>query len=415
MASNNTAVNITIDELNSQRTLLYLPNTICMCSIFLASYILNSIVIWIRWGKMKKTYDLRKYIPYLSLCDLISSIVAGIVFLYDNFNSVLWHHALFCKLGNFVVKITQCASLLFVLFISVQRYLKISNFSEHGFTKTIKALVLLACIFVLSIKSFPEIVLYQSTHEWDKQTGLKTIICTHSTKENKWSNLFIAIDNILMFLIVSVIVFVYMLSAVQLTERSRTVTKKPVILKEQEQTTNNRKRKKYPNDIYYHTIGRSFLVAFYGSPISTDATNDTFRINRNAKCKQNVPKVKRESNSTSGSCQRAATNAPIANSSKSKLETVKFAHSKHHHQFTRVKAMFVSIALIIFICYLPVIVLSLLEITQPTFFFEVTDVKRSIVRMLKRLYIVTYVTNSLLYNIMDIPFMTQLRCCVRKI
>lgn len=77
--------------------------------------------------------------------------------------------------------------------------------------------------------------------------------------------------------------------------------------------------------------------------------------------------------------------------------------------------MFVSIALIIFICYLPVIVLSLLEITQPTFFFEVTDVKRSIVRMLKRLYIVTYVTNSLLYNIMDIPFMTQLRCCVRKI
>jgi len=435
MASNNPTVNITIDELNSQRTLIYLPNTICMCSILLASYILNSIVIWIRWGKMKKTYDLRKYIPYLSLCDLISSIVAGIVFLYDNLNSVLWQHALFCKLGNFVVKITQCASLLFVLFIAVQRYLKISHFSEHGSTKTIKTLVLVACIFVFSIKSFPEIVLYQSTHEWDKQTGLKTIICTHRTKEKKWSNLFIAIDNILTFLIVSVIVFVYMLSAVQLRHRSRTATKKPVIPKEQEQTTNNRKRKEYPNDIYYHTIGKSFLVAFYGSPISTDAANDTFRINPNAKCKQNkhqkqiyknmksmtyssnsnVPKVKWESNSTSGSCQRAVTNAPTVNSSKSKLETVKFAHSKHYHQFNRIKAMFVSIALIILICYLPVIVLSMLEITQPTFFSEVTDVKRSIVRMLKRLYIVTYVTNSLLYNIMDVTFMTQLKCCVRKI
>jgi hypothetical protein len=435
MASDITGVNITIDDLNSQRTLIYLPNTICMCFVLLDSYILNSIVIWIRWGKMKKTYDLRKYIPYLSLCDLISSIVAGTVFLYDNLNSVLWQHALFCKLGNFAVKITQCASLLFVLFIAVQRYLKICHFSEHGFTKTIKALVLLACVFVLSIKSFPEIVLYQSAHEWDKQTGLKTIICTHSTKEHKWPNLFIAIDNILMLLIVSVIVFVYMLIAEQLKHRSRTATKKSVIPKEQEQTTNNRKRKEYPNDIYYHTIGSSFIVAFNGSPISTDAANATIRINPNAKCKQNehqkqkyknmksmtyssnsnMPKVTWESSSTSDSCQRAVTNAPTVNSSTSKFETEKFAHSKHYHQFNIIKALFVSIALITIIGYLPEIVLRMLEITQPTLFSEVTNVKRSIVRMLKRLYIVTYVTNSLLYNIVDVTFMTQLRCCVREI
>ena len=89
-----------------------------------------------------------------------------------------------------------------------------------------------------------------------------------------------------MLLIVSGIVFVYMLIAVQLKHRSRTATKKSVIPKEQEQTTNNRKRKEYPNDIYYHTIGRSFIVAFHGSPISTDAANATIRINPNAKCKQ---------------------------------------------------------------------------------------------------------------------------------
>jgi hypothetical protein len=129
----------------------------------------------------------------------------------------------------------------------------------------------------------------------------------------------------------------------------------------------------------------------------------------------NMPKVTWESSSTSDSCQRAVTNAPTVNSSTSKFETEKFAHSKHYHQFNIIKALFVSIALITIIGYLPEIVLRMLEITQPTLFSEVTNVKRSLVRMLKRLYIVTYVTNSLLYNIVDVTFMTQLRCCVREI
>ena len=500
MEKSTIANNVSLSELNAEKIQALLPNIFLMVLITTVSLLFNITVMLIRWTKMSETTDLRKYIPYLALLDMISTLISGIIFIYLNINVVLWKHPLFCKMSTFAIKVTQCISALFVLFVAVQRYLKICHFLKHGFSKTIKIFVLIGCFTILIIKSFPEIILSDIARIPDRKSGLTSFECTHSSKKNKLSVIFIIFDNFMMLLVIVAILLIYILCIVAIFKRSDKVSKhitkkhKSRSAKIPPLSAKKTKRKRKKNDLYYYTVGKSFGIILKCDEISKDTMtfaksnlelgkpykerksikNITYkndfhkkhkvefsssalnlkdgsevtarkneesysgnnRISKRSFSVEDISNVKVEKvtrfasainiHELSEQATRGSNNQSYSfnsdvdestfniNDYNRKQKKTKMAAAKRSHKYKMINTVLILIMISMIIGYIPEIVLNMIDIFIPSWVLNMEDSTRSLYQLLRRLYVVTYITNPILYNLMDVEFVEHLKSIFQK-
>ncbi|CAC5373814.1 unnamed protein product [Mytilus coruscus] len=471
------ANNVSLSELNADKIQALLPNIILMVLVTTVSLLFNITVMWIRWRKMSETTDLRKYIPYLALLDMISTLISGTIFIY--LNIVLWKHSLFCVMGRFAIKVTQCISALFVLFVAVQRYLKICHFLKHGFTKTIKIFVLIGCFTILVIKAFPEFIL--SARNADRKSELTNYECTE-----KLSVIFIIFDNFMMLLVIVAILLIYILCIFAIFKRSNRVSKHTT-KKKRPRSPKQPKRKRKQNDLYYYTVGKSFGIILkcdeiskdtmsfaksnleLGKPykerksiknvsyknefhkkLKTDCTAQNMKNGSKVNAKHNeesslsnnriskrsfsvedishtkVRKVTRFASAInipelSDQAAKGRNNPSCSFHSEMDESTVnifdnnrkpkktKMAAARRSHKYKMINTVLILIMLSMIIGYLPEIVLNMIDIFTPSWVLQMQDTTRSFYQLFKRFYVITYITNPILYNLMDVEFVEHLR------
>ncbi|CAC5374916.1 NTSR1 [Mytilus coruscus] len=92
-----------------------------------------------------------------------------------------------------------------------------------------------------------------------------------------------------------------------------------------------------------------------------------------------------------------------------KPKKTKMAAARRSHKYKMINTVLILIILSMIIGYLPEIVLNMIDIFTPSWMLHMQDTTRSFYQLFKRFYVITYITNPILYNLMDVEFVEHLR------
>ena len=123
---NNTDYNITLEKLNHDLvTNIYLPIIYLLVFYMLLGVIGNSVVLYIYLVKYRNYGESRFYIPPLAAIDLVTCIVNCLILISWVSSPIKHGTDIECKIKSFLCMTSIMASIIILLLIAVDRYLKI--------------------------------------------------------------------------------------------------------------------------------------------------------------------------------------------------------------------------------------------------------------------------------------------------
>lgn len=128
-------------------------------AIIVIGVIGNTFVLaayWKLYKRKSKQLKGRYFMPHLALADLIACVVGCFVFLYFDFHRVTFTSDIGCRLSTFSAWSTNAVSVLMLLVISVNRYLKICRPLHQQMTLFWKraSLIIITVVSVVSCTPF---------------------------------------------------------------------------------------------------------------------------------------------------------------------------------------------------------------------------------------------------------------------
>jgi hypothetical protein len=113
------------------------------------------VAYWKLYKRKSKQLKGRYFMPHLALADLIACVNGCFVFLYFDFHRVVFASDIGCRLSTFTAWSTNAVSVLMLLVISVNRYLKICRPIHHQMTLFWKRIALVIVLVVSVISCLP--------------------------------------------------------------------------------------------------------------------------------------------------------------------------------------------------------------------------------------------------------------------
>ena len=115
----------TLDEWNQELVDIQMPFTVVLIVYLILGILGNSIVIYIYFVKFKKYSDSRFFIPVLAVIDMVACVVNCAGNITDKLLPVNYHSEIGCKIQRYLCLSTTIVSMLILLLIAIDRYLKI--------------------------------------------------------------------------------------------------------------------------------------------------------------------------------------------------------------------------------------------------------------------------------------------------
>ncbi|XP_061164949.1 cholecystokinin receptor type A-like [Saccostrea echinata] len=390
-----------------------LAESLILNNVILSLYIIvgllgNSTVIIIYGFIMKGDKEERYFIPFLSAVDLCACLVCASFGIALNMLQATFDNIFACKALQFLVPFFTFSSVLFLLIIAVHRYRKVCK--PFGKQMTLKWKQFAMCLSMITalILSLPMIYFYGLVPFPNMEEGIDGLRCSRSKTANKTFSLIFG-----GFLVIATIIII--LSLVTLYSKIGYIIL--IHFRNTKTINKNKSRLEAENSANVDQFQRR--ISSHKDPLSeeenknysiqTDTTDlsgcyvmetDNTRLS-GAYSSQTSSKTTKK-----GSDQRPTLEGNV-NYNKTKVRRRKQKHNRTVvHKFT---LMFMLITVIFLICYIPKVIIIMLEARNPKFWEELSDSARAGVLFVYRMYIINNITNPFIYAFLDNKFAKEVK------
>ncbi|XP_048778094.2 probable G-protein coupled receptor No18 [Ostrea edulis] len=393
---NSTYLSEKLDEWNGELASGLTLNNVILSLYIVTGLLGNSTVILIYGFKMRGNKEERYFIPFLATADLWASLVCASFGIALNMMQAEFNNTHLCKAWWFFAAFTTFTSIFFLLIIAVHRYLKVCRPLGKQMTLKWKRFALSLGLILAFLHAVPMVHFYGSVPFPNDVEGIVGLRCSRLKTTNKTGSLIFG-GVVVITAVTSIITLVSLYSKIGYTilahfKYSKTACKP---------ATSSDTEKSSRIDHSQVTIPSSDV------PLS-DTENGTYSIETdNTELSESLPpqtSIKPTGKTlTTNTTKLEGKVNPHKSSAKRRKER---NNQRVVHKFT---LMFMLITIIFLICYIPKVIIMLLEARNPKFWEEFSDSARAGVLFVYRMYIINNITNPIIYAFLDEQFAKEIK------
>ncbi|XP_048776222.1 cholecystokinin receptor-like [Ostrea edulis] len=392
---NSTYLSEKLDAWNSELASGLTPNNVIL-SLYIATSLLgNSTVILIYGFKMRGNKEERYFIPFLAMADLCASLVCASFGIALNMMQAEFNNTHLCKAWWFFAAFTTFTSILFLFIIAVHRYLKVCRPLGKQMILKWKRFALGLGLFVAFIHAVPMVHFYGSVPFPNEEEGIVGLRCSRLKTINKTGSLIFG-GVIVLITVACIVTLIFLYAKIGYTILAHFKFSKSPCKPDTSSDTEKSSR-----------INHSQVtISSRNDPLS-GTENGTYSIETdNTELSESLPP--QTSTKTTGKTLTTNTKLerklnPYKSSAKRRKER---NNQRVVHKFT---LMFMLITIIFLICYIPKVIIMLLEARNPKFWEEFSDSARAGVLFVYRMYIINNITNPIIYAFLDEQFAKEIK------
>ena len=394
---NDTDMSYKLDKWNSDLARGLIPNNVILSLYIITGFMGNSIVILIYGFKMKGNKEERYFIPFLATADLWASLVCASFGIALNLMQAQFNNTHLCKAWWFFAAFTTFCSMFILLIIAVHRYRKVCGPLGKQMTIKWKRFALCLAVVVAFTLSVPMTHFYGSVPFPNEEEGIVGLRCSRLKSTNKTGSLIFG--GIVVLTAVAIIIsLISLYSRIGYTiithfKYSKT-TAKP---KSNIDTAGNSTTADNSQVVHSSSDNQLSETETGMHSVETDNTELSGDVQSTASTEK-TSGVKRTTNNTMDG--KAIV---FKSSAKRRKEQT---NKKIVHKFT---LMFMLITVIFLICYIPKVIIMLLEARNPRFWEEFSDFARPGILFVYRMYIINNITNPIIYAFLDNQFSKEMK------
>lgn len=358
-----------LEEWNSTLLHQLLFNTVILWVYFAVGIVGNSVVLFFYSFRIKGKLEDRFLIPHLAFFDLLATVFTTIDKTLDNIFPVMYPNHRLCQISNFTSRVFAATGDGVLLLIAFQRYYRICRpfqFQRPLPNDRVCLILIFLAAVVLNSPVFLFYELHQVSHLDQNIIGYR---CDHIHHNLQYSYVMAGYDIFVFILIVVAMVTISVLYVFI----ARAIKRSAV------------KSKKKSTDISLSSFAKSEVDQ------SKESTAETieclFKSTADDKSKKSVNYFKR--NSSVASLGKLAS---LTGTLRNKYQTNRFSY------------MFMTIALLFIITYIPSNILKMCELHHPEMWIELPHWRLHVYLFFRQGYILNHVVNPFIYGLFDSGF-----------
>lgn len=358
-----------LEEWNSTLLHQLLFNTVILWVYFAVGIVGNSVVLFFYSFRIKGKLEDRFLIPHLAFFDLLATVFTTIDKTLDNIFPVMYPNHRLCQISNFTSRVFAATGDGVLLLIAFQRYYRICRpfqFQRPLPNDRVCLILIFLAAVVLNSPVFLFYELHQVSHLDQNIIGYR---CDHIHHNVQYSYVMAGYDVFVFILIVVAMVTISVLYVFI----ARAIKRSAV------------KSKKKSTDISPSSYAKSEVDQ------SKESTAETieclFKSTADDKSKKSVNYFKR--NSSVASLGKLAS---LTGTLRNKYQTNRFSY------------MFMTIALLFIITYIPSNILKMCELHHPEMWIELPHWRLHVYLFFRQGYILNHVVNPFIYGLFDSGF-----------
>lgn len=368
--------NITFSEWNDEITRSLIPNIIVL-SVYLVLGICGNFIVLLVYGfQFKEPSEERYFIPVLATFDMTATLYLAVNYIFQCFNQVTFSNNFGCKTLVFITGLATTNPVFILVIIAVQRYMKICVPFKQSMSILMKRMALVLTNVVSLLYAMPLPFVYGSVPYRSVRYGISGMRCGRLREGHAFmSNLHAIVACVLVFVIVITLTILY--GRIGYTVFRNLEMKKRFTRDEKNIETNSE--------------GVSTEVRDDGMSTTTDKTS-------------NLSQDKYDG-------QR-----PMETNEKPTASKKRRKHNRRvSHKLT---IMFLVITLVFLLCFVPKVIILLLEGMYEDFWEQLSILQRPVVMLLYHMFVINNIVNPIIYAFMDVKFRNEaailLNCMFRK-
>ena len=360
-----------LDEWNAMLVHKLLFNTVLLWIYCVVGVIGNSVVLFFYTFRIKGKLEDRFLIPHLAFFDLLATVFTTVDKTLDNVFPVTYPNYLLCQFSNFTSRVFAATGDGILLLIAFQRYHRICRpfqFQRPLPNDRICVILMFAAAIVLNSPVF----LFYELHQVHLEANDSDIVgyrCDHIHHHKQFNDLMTGYDVIVFVLIVVVMVIISVLYILI----ARAIKDSAI------KTSKNRKQ----------SID---VISANADYVTSDPSECWVKSTADDQTKISERSIRRN-NSSAISLGRWAT-----------LTTT----LRNRYQTNRFSYMFMTIALLFIVTYIPSNVLKICELHHPDMWTELSHWKLHTYLFFRQVYILNHVVNPFIYGLFDSGFRRNL-------
>lgn len=358
-----------LEEWNSTLLHQLLFNTVILWVYFAVGIVGNSVVLFFYSFRIKGKLEDRFLIPHLAFFDLLATVFTTIDKTLDNIFPVMYPNHRLCQISNFTSRVFAATGDGVLLLIAFQRYYRICRpfqFQRPLPNDRVCLILIFLAAVVLNSPVFLFYELHQVSHLDQNIIGYR---CDHIHHNLQYSYVMAGYDIFVFILIVVAMVTISVLYVFI----ARAIKRSAV------------KSKKKSTDISPSSFAKSEVDQ------SKESTAETieclFKSTADDKSKKSVNHFIR--NSSVASLGKLAS---LTGTLRNKYQTNRFSY------------MFMTIALLFIITYIPSNILKMCELHHPEMWIELPHWRLHVYLFFRQGYILNHVVNPFIYGLFDSGF-----------
>lgn len=358
-----------LEEWNSTLLHQLLFNTVILWVYFAVGIVGNSVVLFFYSFRIKGKLEDRFLIPHLAFFDLLATVFTTIDKTLDNIFPVMYPNHRLCQISNFTSRVFAATGDGVLLLIAFQRYYRICRpfqFQRPLPNDRVCLILIFLAAVVLNSPVFLFYELHQVSHLDQNIIGYR---CDHIHHNVQYSYVMAGYDVFVFILIVVAMVTISVLYVFI----ARAIKRSAV------------KSKKKSTDISPSSFAKSEVDQ------SKESTAETieclFKSTADDKSKKSVNYFKR--NSSVASLGKLAS---LTGTLRNKYQTNRFSY------------MFMTIALLFIITYIPSNILKMCELHHPEMWIELPHWRLHVYLFFRQGYILNHVVDPFIYGLFDSGF-----------
>jgi hypothetical protein len=380
-----------------------IPNNVILSLYIVTGLLGNATVILIYTFKMRGSKEDRYFIPFLAMTDLLASLICASLAIAQNMMQAKFNNTHLCKAWCFFAVFSTSTSVFILLGIAVHRYLKVCRPHGKQMTMVWKRFALGSALTLPFIYAVPVVHFYGSETFPNDENGIVGLRCTRLKTTNKIGSVVFG-GAIVITAVATIFALIFIYSRIGYTihmhfklskseckpdtsleaEKSCKTNNSHVTISSNNEPLNDSDSGTCPTKTNIETTNTEFSKSL-SLHRSTNATGKIS--NTNTKCEGNV------------------------NSYESSVKQRKERKNQRVvHKFT---LMFMLITIIFLVCYIPKVILLLLEASNPNFWEEFSDSARAGVLFIYRMYIINNIANPIIYAFLDKQFAKEIKLLLK--
>lgn len=399
-----------VSDWNKELSILLIPNDVILSLYIIIGVIGNTLVILVYRFRMKKQSEDRYFIPFLALTDLCASFICASFGIALNMMQAEFTNNNLCKAWWFFAAFSTYMSVFLLTIIAVHRYLKVCRPLGSQMSLFWKRFSVGVALCLSVILGGPTSALYGSVEFPNMERNIVGRRCSKLKDVSKAASLAYG-TVVIVFLIVCIGIligfygrigytiyrhFKYMSKQrlnglsnpcsndehVTFTSESHSYDTKETISSE----LTCSQSEIHSNKIYAPKLG-------YGLQ-NTEKVAQGTNVASHKEDKEDITMDISESHFTARNVEKATRKQKQNN-------TKEESNRRVMYKFT---VMFIVITIVFLICYIPKVILLVIEGLNPQFWENFTDTQRAGMLFLYRSYIINNIANVFIYAFMDKQF-----------